>query len=95
MCYICYVSDYWHSATINRLVHWGEAASASVTTLMGDRNSMSTSVDSPLDETLKRGPLGLLLRRQYEFTFGINIVQFSFSCMLYLLCVIVYLTPVV
>ena len=29
------------------------------------------------DETLNRGPLALLLRRQYEFPFGINIVQFS------------------
>ena len=33
---------------------------------------------SPSDETLNRGPLALLLRRQYEFSFGINIVQFSF-----------------
>ena len=39
--------------------------------------SMSISVDSPLDETLNRGPLVLLLRRQYEFPFGINIVKFS------------------
>ena len=29
------------------------------------------------DETLNRGPLALLLWRQYEFPFGINIVQFS------------------
>ena len=27
------------------------------------------------DETLNRGSLALLLRRQYEFPFGINIVQ--------------------
>ena len=45
---------------------------------MGDRCGMSISVDSPSDETLNRGPLALLLRRQYEFPFGINIVQFSF-----------------
>ena len=45
---------------------------------MGDRCGMSVSADSPSDETLNRGPLALLLRRQYEFPFGINIVQFSF-----------------
>ena len=39
---------------------------------------MSISADSPSDETLNRGPLALLLRREYEFPFGINIVQFSF-----------------
>ena len=44
---------------------------------MVDRISMSNSVDSPSDETLNRGPLLLLLRRQYEFPFGIIIVQFS------------------
>ena len=33
---------------------------------------MSISADSPSDDTL-----GLLLQRQYEFIFGINIVQFS------------------
>ena len=38
---------------------------------------MSVSVDSPLDETLNRDPLVLLLRQQYEFSFGIDIVQFS------------------
>ena len=43
---------------------------------MGDRSGMSISADSPLDETLNRGPLALLLRRQYEFPFGIYIVQF-------------------
>ena len=45
---------------------------------MGDRSGMSISADSPSDETLNRGPLALLLRRQYELSFGINIVQFSF-----------------
>ena len=44
---------------------------------MGDRGGMSISADSPSDETLNQGPLALLLRRQYEFPFGINIVQFS------------------
>ena len=44
---------------------------------MGDRCGMSISADSPSDETLNRGPLALLLWRQYEFPFGINIVQFS------------------
>ena len=39
--------------------------------------SMPISVDSPSDETLNQGPLALLLQRQYEFPFGINIVQFS------------------
>ena len=43
---------------------------------MGDRIGMSISADSPSDETLNRGPLALLLRRQYEFPFGINIVHF-------------------
>ena len=46
---------------------------------MGDRSGMSISADSPLDETLNRGPLALLLWRQYEFPFWINIVQFSIS----------------
>ena len=44
------------------------------------RYGMSISADIPSDETLNRGPLALLLRRQYEFpfgNFGINIVQFS------------------
>ena len=44
---------------------------------MGDRSGMSISADSPSDETLNQGSLALLLRRQYEFPFGINIVQFS------------------
>ena len=44
---------------------------------MGDHNSMSISVDWPSDETFNWGPLVLLLRRQYKFPFGINVVQFS------------------
>ena len=44
---------------------------------MGDRISMTIVVDSPSEETLNRGHLALLLRRQYEFPFGINKVQFS------------------
>ena len=60
---------------------------ASVCTLMGDCISMSISADSPSDETLNRGPLALLLRRQYEFPFGINIVQFSFFV---LFCIVAY-----
>ena len=44
---------------------------------MGDRSGMSISADSPLDETLNQGLLALLLQRQYQFDFGINIVQFS------------------
>ena len=59
------------------LVTVNSVISALVRTWMGDCISMSISVDSPSDETLYRGPLGLLLRRQYEFSFGINIVQFS------------------
>ena len=50
---------------------------ALVCTWMCDHSGMSISADSPSDETLNRGPLALLLRRQYEFPFGINIVQFS------------------
>ena len=48
-------------------------------TWMGDRIGMlmSISADSPANETLNRGPLALLLRRQYEFPSGIKIVQFS------------------
>ena len=45
--------------------------------IMDDRSSMSISVDNPAGETLNRGLLALLSRRQYEFPFGINIVQFS------------------
>ena len=44
---------------------------------MGDHISMSISVDSLSDKTLNRDPLALLLRRQYEYPFGINIVQLS------------------
>ena len=40
------------------------------------RISMSISVDSTSDEILNQGPLALLLRRQYEFSFGINIFSF-------------------
>ena len=50
---------------------------------MGDRCGMSISADSPLDETLNLGPLALLLRRQYEFPFGINTVQFSIFFSMY------------
>ena len=39
---------------------------------------MPISVNSCSDETLNRGFLALLLRRQYEFPIWINIVQFSF-----------------
>ena len=39
--------------------------------------SMSISVDSPSYKISNRGPLALLLQRQYEFPFGINIVPFS------------------
>ena len=41
--------------------------------------AMACSAVVPMDETLNRGPLALLLRRQFEFPSGINIVQFSFS----------------
>ena len=45
---------------------------------MGDRCSMSISADSHSDETLNRGPLALLLRRQNEFPSEINTMQFFF-----------------
>ena len=45
---------------------------------MGDRISMSISVDNASDETFNRGPLALLLRQKYEFLFGINLVHFIF-----------------
>ena len=44
---------------------------------MDDGIGMSISVDSPSGETLNWSPLALLLRRQHEFPFGINTVQFS------------------
>ena len=47
---------------------------------MGDCSGMSISVDSPSDETLNRGPLALLLWRQYEFPFGIDIVAIFNNC---------------
>ena len=51
---------------------------ASVCTWMGDCISMSILlIDSPSNETLNRGPLALFLRRQYEFPFGINTMEFS------------------
>ena len=46
---------------------------------------MSISVDSSSDDTLNRDPLALLLRRQNEFPFGIDIVQFSIFNLFYLL----------
>ena len=52
-------------------LHWPRLVLGWVTVLV-------YSVDSPSDETLNRGPLSLLLWRQYEFHFGINLVQFSF-----------------
>ena len=48
-------------------------------TWMGDRSIMSISADSPSDEILNRGHLTLLLRQQYEFPFGINIVKISIT----------------
>ena len=71
------VSGYWHTIAATHLVRWGKATSTLVCTWMGDRCGMSISADSPSDETLNRCPLALLLRRQYEFPFGIRIVQFS------------------
>ena len=62
----------------NHLVRWGKATSALVSTWIGDRRGMLISADSPWDETLNQGPLLLLLRQQYEFPFGINIVHFFF-----------------
>ena len=62
---------------VNRLVHW-RLSNIGLSIWMGDRSSISISADSPSDETLNRGILALLLQRQYEFPFGINIVQFSF-----------------
>ena len=42
---------------------------------------MSISVDNPSDETLNRGPLALLLQREYEFPFGLmGLVVFFFNC---------------
>ena len=49
---------------------------------MGDRISMSISVNSPSDETLYNGPLALLLWGEYEFHFGTNLVKFFFKEML-------------
>ena len=41
--------------------------------------SVLVSLFVPSDETLNRGPLALLLRRQYEIPFGINIGLMQFS----------------
>ena len=60
-----------------------------VCTWMGDSIGVSISADSPSDETLNRGPLALLLRQQYELSFGIDIVQFSFFFSLMRLLLIV------
>ena len=68
-----FVSGYWHTATVNCLVYWCTATLASVG-WMGDRISMSITVDCPSDETLNQSPLVLLLQRQYEFPY----VKFSF-----------------
>ena len=87
-------SGYWHTATVNQLVRRGLATSALVCTWMGDRISMSISDDSPSDETINQGPLALLLRRQYEFPFGINIVQFSIFNNMYLRSLMVTLQDV-
>ena len=45
---------------------------------MCDRSGMSVSADSPSDEILNRGPMALLMRRQYEYPFGIDLVQSQF-----------------
>ena len=63
---------------------------------MGDRSGMSIFADSPSDETLNRGPLALLLRRQYEFRFVIDIVQFSILSIFFLRSIKVgYRIPIV
>ena len=53
---------------------------------MGDRISLSISVDSLSDDTLNWGPLALLLWRLYEFPFGIYVVNFHFFS---ILCILV------
>ena len=69
------INDYWHTATVNCLIH--RYTAALVCTWIGERLNMSISVDSPSNETLDRGPLALPLQGQYEFPFGINVVEFS------------------
>ena len=49
----------------------------SLTDTQSYRFDVSISADSPSNETLNRGLLALLLLRQYEFPFGVYIVQFS------------------
>ena len=56
-------SGYWHTAMFNCI----------------GSTSISISSDSLLDESLNQGPSALLLRSQYEFRSGIDILQFSFS----------------
>ena len=51
----------------------------SVSIGMSERICKSISGDSLSNETLNQSPLALLLQRQFEFPFGINIVQFPFS----------------
>ena len=70
-------------------VRWDSATSALVCTWIDNRSGISISADSSLGETLNRGPLVLLLRRQYEFPFGVKIVQFSFFSIVHNVIVIV------
>ena len=62
---------------------------ALVCTWMGDRSGMSISADSASDETLNRGPLALLLRRQYEFPFDAYSAIFIFVFIFILCCTMV------
>ena len=59
-------------------IKYSTEPSVSVSTWMGDSISMSISIESLSDENLNQGPLALLLQRQYELNFGINLVQFFF-----------------
>ena len=67
------VNDYWHTATA-----WYNRIKQQRPRLVLRWVSMSISVDSSSDETSNQGLLALLLRRQYELPFGIDIVQFLF-----------------
>ena len=65
------ISGYWHTDTVNCLDCRVKQSSTSVSFGMDDRIGITISGDSRPDETLNRGSLALLFRRQYEFPSGI------------------------
>ena len=65
-------SGYWHIVTMNYLVLSGLPTTASVSTWMDDRISMSISGESPLNETLNRGLLHCSCGDSINFSLGLT-----------------------